>query len=140
MSPSEIIECKKCGGILNDPSEENRKPCPKCGSMLRNIKIEITETLKVNDSINYKHKDQTKAGKAKVLAEGFSGHEYSHSRKKSVSKQRLIDRKNNLYREVVVDSETGDLIHKCEEPLTQHQGHGSAKVKQTQGKKRSPNT
>jgi predicted nucleic acid-binding Zn-ribbon protein len=132
MSTSETIECKECGAVLSDPSEENRKPCPKCGSMLRNIKIEITETIKVYDSINFKHKDPTKTGKAKVFAEGFSGYEYSHSRKKTVSKQRLIDRKNNLYREVVVDSETGDLIHKCEEPLKQHQGHGSTKVKHNQ--------
>jgi predicted nucleic acid-binding Zn-ribbon protein len=128
MSTKETIECKECGAVLDDPSEENRNPCPKCGSMLRNIKIEITETIKVYDSINYKHKDPTKTRKAKVLAEGFSGYEYSHSRKKTVLKQRLIDRKDDLYREIIIDPETGEVIHKCEESLKQHKGHGSAKL------------
>ena len=55
--------------------------------------------------------------------------DYSRSRKKVVHLQRVIDRDNDQYREKVTDYESGEIIHHCEEPLSQHQGHGSAKQK-----------
>ena len=42
-------------------------------------------------------------------------------------KERVIDRERNKYTEVITDSETGEVVHECEEHLTQHRGHGSAK-------------
>jgi hypothetical protein len=33
------------------------------------------------------------------------------------------------YSEKVIDRETGEVINYCEEPLSVHQGHGSAKVR-----------
>jgi hypothetical protein len=53
-------------------------------------------------------------------------------RKKSgkwYTKERIIDRKNDLYKEIVRNPETGEIIHHCEELLSKHIGHGSAKVK-----------
>ena len=41
----------------------------------------------------------------------------------------VVDRENDRYREVIVDAETGEAVHRCEEPLSQHQGHGGAKAK-----------
>jgi len=41
--------------------------------------------------------------------------------------ERLIDRVGDWYREIVTDPENGQIIHFCEEPLSQHYGHGSAK-------------
>lgn len=35
----------------------------------------------------------------------------------------------NWYSEKVTDQETGELLHRCEEPFDQHQNHGSAKPK-----------
>jgi hypothetical protein len=32
-----------------------------------------------------------------------------------------------LYEEVVIDDETGETIHECREPLSDHTGHGSAR-------------
>jgi hypothetical protein len=40
---------------------------------------------------------------------------------------RTIDRATNLYSEQVVDPRTGEVVHQCEEPLSAHSGHGSAK-------------
>ncbi len=128
MSVTEIIKCLKRGTILNDTPEENRKPCPQCGSKLRNIEVVATVTAKSYVSLEFKHKDPTKSGKAKVLAEGFNGYKYSHGQQKNVSKQMLIDRKDDIYREIISDPETKEVIHKCEESLRQHQGHGSAKL------------
>ncbi len=44
-------------------------------------------------------------------------------------REMYIDRENNYYREIVKDKTTGEIIHKCEEPLSKHRGHGSAKNK-----------
>jgi hypothetical protein len=33
------------------------------------------------------------------------------------------------YREKVTDYETGEVLRDCDDPLSQHQGHGSAKLK-----------
>jgi hypothetical protein len=43
--------------------------------------------------------------------------------------QRVIDRLANWYHERVTDPTTGAVVHECDEPLTQHRGHGSAKPK-----------
>ena len=43
--------------------------------------------------------------------------------------ERCIDKDNNHYKEIVVDPETGEIIHQCEEPLSEHRGHGSDKKK-----------
>jgi hypothetical protein len=41
---------------------------------------------------------------------------------------RLIDREGDRYREVVTNPETGEVIHSCDEPLSKHKSHGSAKA------------
>ena len=46
-----------------------------------------------------------------------------------MTKERSIDRDNNKYKEVVTDPETGKVVHHCEEFLSKHKGHGSAKKK-----------
>ena len=40
---------------------------------------------------------------------------------------RIIDRVKGWYYEHIVDPETGNVVRHCEEPLSKHQGHGSAK-------------
>ena len=45
-----------------------------------------------------------------------------------LSLQRVIDRENDLYKERISNPQTGEVIRYREEPLSQHQGHGSAKV------------
>jgi len=42
---------------------------------------------------------------------------------------RVIDRLNNWYHKRVTDPATGEVVHECDEPLTEHRGHGSAKPK-----------
>jgi hypothetical protein len=37
--------------------------------------------------------------------------------------------RGDLYSEKITDAETGEVIHQCQEPLTAHQKHGSAKPK-----------
>jgi hypothetical protein len=47
--------------------------------------------------------------------------------KTPIAKATSANRANDRYREVVTDPTTKEIIHHCEEPLSQHQNHGSAK-------------
>lgn len=58
-----------------------------------------------------------------------SGDSFFHKAQIWVRRTMRIDRENNHYSETVVDPITNEVIHKCEEPLSKHQGHGSAKRK-----------
>ena len=49
--------------------------------------------------------------------------------------ERVIDRAKNWYREVVTDRETGKIVHQCDEPLSDHRGHGAAKKTPKQGQR-----
>jgi hypothetical protein len=46
-----------------------------------------------------------------------------------MERELVIDRENDRYGERVIDPETGEIVYLCEEPLSQHQGHGTAKKK-----------
>ena len=46
-------------------------------------------------------------------------------------KIRIIDKPNDSYLEIVVDKETGEILHQCSEPWSDHVGHGSAKFGKT---------
>jgi hypothetical protein len=100
------------------------KPCSVCGSTRRIHNISITETLVIRDEYRQKAKHP---GQKKPYIEDISGSDYSRDRGKHVHLQRIIDRDNDYYFEKITDYETGEVIHHCEEPLSQHQGHGDAK-------------
>jgi hypothetical protein len=40
---------------------------------------------------------------------------------------KMEDKRNDHYFERVVHSQTGEVLHLCDERLTEHRGHGSAK-------------
>jgi len=40
---------------------------------------------------------------------------------------RVRDKKNDRYRETITDPKKGQVIHHCDEKLSDHHGHGSAK-------------
>lgn len=44
-----------------------------------------------------------------------------------MEKVRLIDKDANRYFEKVTDPDTGQVLHECNEPLSEHRGHGSDK-------------
>jgi hypothetical protein len=118
--------CSKCEfpvDITKD-KEKCRAPCPGCGATGRTINVDIHDTAIARDGYELKAK---RPGQKKPYAEERSIPSYSHSRKKTVHHQRLIDRDNDNYHERVTDYETGEVIHECKEPLSQHTNHGSAK-------------
>jgi len=63
----------------------------------------------------------------KPLIEFKVGSELFRKFGKWVRKEMHIDRENNRYKEKVIDPLTQEVIHICDEPLSEHRGHGSAK-------------
>ena len=63
----------------------------------------------------------------KPYAELKVGPSQSHRLGKLVDRRRLIDRANDRYIEEVREYESGQLVHKTDEALSHHIGHGSAK-------------
>lgn len=84
-------------------------------------------TLCVNYTITNKHTGRKKH--KYVVKEQKSGLDFSHKFGRDVLKEREIDRRNDYYREEIKNFDSVDFIHYCEEPLSAHFGHGSAKFK-----------
>jgi len=124
----ETTECADCGASIDDDEAATnmRKPCSVCGSTRRIYNVSIMETFVALDGYGLKAK---RPSQKKPYVEDLSMPDYSHNREKHVHRQRVIDRDNDHYFEKITDYETGEVIHHCEEPLSQHQGHGDAKRK-----------
>jgi hypothetical protein len=61
--------------------------------------------------------------------EAKSGANLQRSTGRWMERDLVVDRKNDRYIERVVDPKTGEVIHVCEEPLSEHRGHGTATKK-----------
>ena len=94
------------------------------------LDIEETDGIKISEQISWELNDAnlpSRKKQKKTRIEEQIGDEWSKGRQKMVRKDRLIDRKNDRYKETIVDPDTNEVIHHCDEPLCQHTGHGSAK-------------
>lgn len=127
------IECADCGVRLPDEwvSSKNRGVCPDCGSNQKTIYLNIVEeaALDIHESLSGKVKDINFNSKKNPRYEFFEGDDLRKSDSKWMKKTRVIDKYNDKYHEKVTDPETGDVVHHCEEPLSDHFGHGSDKFK-----------
>jgi len=65
----------------------------------------------------------------KVISELRSGDDLWVKIGMWMNMNRVIDWKNDRYRKIITDPKTGEVIHHCDEPLSIHHGHGSAKNK-----------
>ncbi len=115
------IACANCGFEL----EPEMESCQECGSKNRIIKPNIEQRLEFKEKIQIKEK---KEGKKKPTRESIYGDEISQATGKWIDKKRIIDRENDKYIETITDPETGEIIHHCDEKLSKHTGHGSAKI------------
>ena len=76
-------------------------------------------------SLRFWHK---RPGVKKPLAEGFNGWELRRSVGDHVRKLLLVDREGDRYFERI-ETQDGTVLRHCDEPLSEHRGHGSAKLK-----------
>lgn len=124
--------CGSCGAEINeDPHAPaaDRQPCPSCGSRARAFKGTFSATVIGLAGMRFKAK---RSGHKKPIYEGRSEPSVQRSTGIMMHLERFFDRINDWYRERITNPKTGEVVHCCDEPLSQHQGHGSAKMKQGQ--------
>jgi len=122
----DTVRCGHCNTPLDEPLQtpaESRIPCPKCGSTSRLFEKTLTATITPRASLRLKAREP---GRRKPFLEQMSGASYFRKAQRWVERLMRIDRRSNQYREIVTDPETGAIIHKCEEPLSEHRGRGDA--------------
>ena len=83
-------------------------------------------------------KDPTFNSKKNPRLEFKVGASYSHAKKKWMHREMYVDKRQDQYRELVSDPDTGEVIHQCEEPLSKPRGHGDAKPRRSTNKERAP--
>ena len=121
------VKCGNCKEELDEDSNlppDQRKPCSKCGSLSRCYHVLVNDTIKFHEKLGMKARHNSGG---KPFFESVVGSDLHRKSGKWMKLERTIDRENNHYREVVVDSNTGDVVHFCEEPLSDHQQHGTEK-------------
>lgn len=125
------VACGSCGESLDeltnlDPAR--RQPCPKCASLSRKMFVGVSgEMPPPHSSLRAKGRHAGATGKRKHFIETFTGADWSHRLQRFVRKVRILDRDNDRYVEKVVDPETGEVLRDVSEPLSEHQGRGSAR-------------
>jgi len=110
--------CRNCGVELT-PSHTG--PCPKCGKSGKDCKVSAHVVYGVNSLANSRARQKQKGFKKfkKQIEQGqyISG---DPKLKKGVNLERIIDKEKDNYQEVVENAETGEIIRKVYEPLSQH--------------------
>lgn len=106
---------------------EARHPCVACGSTARFFAVSIEEAVTLRSGLGFKHK---RPGHKKPIAEGFTRPETARSTVAAVERMMHVDREKDHYVETVTEYETGTVVHHCDEKLSEHIGHGSAKKRE----------
>jgi DNA-directed RNA polymerase subunit RPC12/RpoP len=125
------VKCGDCGLTIEEDSGiavEDRLPCPTCGSFKRAFHVTIHDTCTIREKIGRKSRH---AVEGKPFIEQVQGSDLHQKSGKWMNLVRIIDRGNDSYHEVVTNPETGEIIHECKEPLSQHVGHGTARNKES---------
>ena len=87
----------------------------------------VSSEMTMYDGMVYKLIDPKFAGRRKVRMEGFHTYEMAAVRGILVHHERHIDRVNDRYYEKVDCPVSGEILHECNESLSQHIGHGTEK-------------
>jgi hypothetical protein len=118
--------CNQCDALLPDEySFALEKPCPACGSTARRFEVGIVEKCQAEDLLEWKARPAEgrrwfTRGLTRLVSQRSHGGALAYLK-------RIIDRRANRYVETVTMRDTGAIVHNCDEPLSKHQGHGSAR-------------
>jgi rubredoxin len=126
---NESVKCDDCGYVFQgddlDQDSGKRKPCPKCGSLKRQIFLSIKETLELSEYIGIKARNPSiKHKKNRPDYESEQGVTRGKNGKR-VYKRKVIDREHpdspGSYTEYVRDKDGNIIVNKSEK-LSAHRG------------------
>jgi hypothetical protein len=98
---STTTQCGQCHRVLEEPSglaEEDRQPCPSCGSVRRQTNLTASETGSGHEALRLRIKE---AGKGGWRVDTITGDDYTRNLEAWGQLERTIDRAVDLYREVI---------------------------------------
>lgn len=126
MTDSQVA-CESCNQTLDEPAglpAEAREPCPESGSRDRRVNLRVSDTVSVHEQVALEAK---RPGQRRPFREVRAGDDLHRKTGRWNERHRVIDRDADLYEEKIADPETGEVLRDVREPLSEHQGHGSAK-------------
>lgn len=97
-----------------------------CSGNDKIVVIEVENVIELHEQLRIKVK---RRGSKKPVRELKVGDDLHRKSGKWHYREMYIDRERDWYREVVRDKVTGKIVHLCEELLSKHRGHGSARGK-----------
>lgn len=122
--------CADCGVERLGPGIEGASgtstPCPNCGATGLQRRVFLTDTVHMRDGLAGRSRG-LRDGVRKDLQKWKQGTELYRKEGRWHEVRRLIDHLNDWYDEVITDEQTGQVVHECHEPLSQHRGHGGAR-------------
>lgn len=116
------VMCGDCGAAV----DEAKAGACSCGSTSRIYDVTLTESIDLYDGLRAKARH---GGTGKPYLEVKVREEVFRKKGSRVLRSMRIDRDNDRYSEVVTDQQSGATVHRCEEPLRAHIGHGAVKKK-----------
>ncbi len=114
------------GDAAGSQKPDERQPCPTCGSSGITFGKHLESSISLHGMLGVKAKHPNIK---KPFVELKTGSNLQYKTGLWAWLVRRTDRDNNQYSEKVTDLTTNEIIHETNEPLDQHQGHGSAKNK-----------
>ena len=102
-----------------DTPQEERNPCPVCGSTGRAIGVTYTDPMRNLDHTKLKARHGA-PGRIKPYLESTSGKVIFRNTGRVHQVEQIVDRENDGYYKHVEDAEPGQVLKHQEEPLSQH--------------------
>ena len=128
----QTITCANCSQHLAPSIGDNRTLCPRCGSKTRTIHLQLNAAVKMSSGL--RGIAFSLGSKSKWFVKLISEPVWQYTRSVWGHRLKMEDKRNNKYIEEIVNTQSGEVLYKCKGKLTDHSGHGSAKLS-TSGKK-----
>ncbi len=121
------VICGNCKTLLQEAyglPADRRQECPACGAKKRTYTKHLLARTVFQAGVSLKAFEN---GVRKPFIRLTTIPSFSFKLQCWVHLYRLLDRRHDVYHEVVTDQKDGTVIHECHEPLSAHKGHGSAR-------------
>jgi hypothetical protein len=133
MADQVVCITEGCNHLFGDypagMETEVRQPCAECGGLSRKVLKSFTANVTPQGSLEYGAFPPGPKSKNRRFAWGMTGWDFSHRLCKLVRKESHFDERGDRRYEHVEDPDTGEVLHHEDHPLSEHRGHGSAKLK-----------